>query len=84
MKVLLKNARVIKSHQVQKTDVLVENDRITQIQPEINVEAEQIIDVKNQLLMPGLVDIHVHFRDPGQTDKEDVVSGSAAAVKGEY
>ncbi|WP_099299803.1 dihydroorotase [Pediococcus pentosaceus] len=84
MKVLLKNARVIKSHQVQKTDVLVENDRITQIQPEINVEAEQIIDVKNQLLMPGLVDIHVHFRDPGQTDKEDVVSGSAAAVKGGF
>ncbi|MCI1396941.1 MAG: amidohydrolase family protein, partial [Pediococcus pentosaceus] len=84
MKVLLKNARVIKSHQVQKADVLVENDRITQIQPEINVEAEQIIDVKNQLLMPGLVDIHVHFRDPGQTDKEDVVSGSAAAVKGGF
>ncbi|MCZ3393493.1 dihydroorotase, partial [Enterococcus faecium] len=72
MKVLLKNARVIKSHQVQKADVLVENDRITQIQPEINVEAEQTIDVKKQLLMPGLVDIHVHFRDPGQTDKEDV------------
>lgn len=84
MKVLLKNARAIKSHQVQKADVLVENDRITQIQPEINVEAEQIIDVKNQLLMPGLVDIHVHFRDPGQTDKEDVVSGSAAAVKGGF
>lgn len=84
MKVLLKNARVIKSHQVQKADVLVENDRITQIQPEINVEAEQIIDVKKQLLMPGLVDIHVHFRDPGQTDKEDVVSGSAAAVKGGF
>lgn len=84
MKVLLKNARVIKNHQVQEADVLVENDRITQIQPEINVEAEQIIDVKKQLLMPGLVDIHVHFRDPGQTDKEDVVSGSAAAVKGGF
>lgn len=84
MKVLLKNARVIKNHQVQEADVLVENDRITQIQLEINVEAEQIIDVKKQLLMPGLVDIHVHFRDPGQTDKEDVVSGSAAAVKGGF
>lgn len=43
---------------------------------------DKVIDAKGCLVMPGLIDLHVHFRDPGQTDKEDIETGSRAAARG--
>jgi len=76
-------------------DPLNQRDEITNIQIneegilhalgdfEIN-EKDEIIDGTNQIACPGFVDIHVHFRDPGQTYKEDIESGSKAAIAGGY
>lgn len=47
-------------------------------------EFEQVIDAKGQVVAPGLVDIHVHFRDPGFTYKEDIITGAKAAAKGGF
>ncbi len=68
-----------------KRDILI-NDAgsIVRIHPHITEWAEQIIDVEGKTIAPGFVDVHVHFRDPGQTYKEDLASGAAAAVRGGY
>lgn len=49
-----------------------------------NEEQMQVIDATNLIVAPGLVDVHVHFRDPGLTYKEDIITGSRAAAKGGY
>ena len=45
---------------------------------------EEIIDANNKILLPGLIDFHVHYRDPGETYKEDIKSGSNASAKGGF
>lgn len=81
---LIKNGRVMdpKSQLDQVADVLIDNGRILQIAPDIvHDEAEQI-DASGLVVAPGLVDIHVHFREPGQTHKEDIHTGALAAAAG--
>jgi dihydroorotase len=65
-----------------KADVLVGGDKILDVAPSIRCDDAQDIDCSDRLLLPGLVDAHVHFRDPGLTRKEDFVSGTTAAVLG--
>ena len=80
---LLKNARVIDPSQgIDRTaDILVEAGKIKRI-GEIGTEAERVIDASGLIAAPGLVDMHVHLRDPGQTQKEDILSGCSAAAAG--
>lgn len=63
-------------------DVACQNGRITKIDNMISAEAHEHIDAAGQLLIPGVIDPQVHFREPGATDKEDLASGSRAAVRG--
>lgn len=86
MRTLIKNGRVVSNGRLQKADVLVEDQQISAIAPQLaeTTVAERIIDAQNQLVLPGLVDVHVHFRDPGLTEKEDVTTGSQAALRGGY
>lgn len=73
-------------------DILIENDKIKRIEPfilEMDLSEEDRIDLKtiyadNMMIAPGLVDVHVHFRDPGFTYKEDIYSGAKAAAKGGF
>ncbi|RLJ69968.1 dihydroorotase [Hydrogenivirga caldilitoris] len=65
-------------------DILIEGERIKRIDEEIFEPEAEIIDAKGLIVAPGFVDLHVHFRDPGQTYKEDILSGSKAAVAGGY
>lgn len=68
-----------------KFDILLEGGKITKIQQEIVPFAGcEVIDASNKIVSPSFVDIHVHFRDPGQTYKEDIYTGSLAAVAGGY
>ena len=65
-------------------DVLIEDDIIKAVEPEINTEAHQVIDASGKLVMPGFIDMHVHLREPGFEYKETIETGSMAAAVGGY
>ena len=65
-------------------DVLIADGKISGVAKNIETSAEKIIDAANKVVTPGLVDMHVHFREPGQEAKEDFVSGSKAAAAGGF
>ena len=78
---LFKNANAVLEDGVQKVDILVEEGVIKKIAPSVEGEG---LDLTGLTLFPGLVDMHVHLREPGFEYKEDIVSGSRAAVKGGF
>ncbi len=85
--ILIQQGRLIdpKSKRDEITDILIENAKIKKIGKIDTVSGvERIINAKGNIVVPGLVDVHVHFRDPGFTWKEDIASGSAAAARGGY
>ena len=85
--ILVKNARVMdpESGFDQVTDILLDGKRIRQIGKVDDVSGiEQVIDASGMIAAPGLIDVHVHFRDPGFTYKEDLQTGSAAAAAGGF
>lgn len=86
MGILLKNAAFVDPilQTVEKNDVLVDGGIIVQMGIDLSATGHQIIDLAGKYLCPGLVDMHVHFRDPGQTEKEDIASGSRAAAAGGF
>ena len=65
-------------------DVLIVDGKIAAVAPDIKSSAEQELDATGKLVVPGLIDMHVHLREPGQEAKEDFVSGSKAAIAGGY
>ena len=81
MKILIKNGTVINHDKSEKINVLIENDRILSLTKD-EPNADKIIDATGKFVMPGLIDMHVHFRDPGFEYKDDVNSGSETAVAG--
>ena len=66
------------------SDILISDGKIKKISKKIDNNNEKVIDCKNRLLVPGLIDFHVHYRDPGETYKEDIKSGSIASAKGGF
>ncbi len=86
--ILIQNGHLIdpKSGREGKYDVLIENKTIIKIGENLAIpEGDcQVIDAKGLVVAPGLVDVHVHFRDPGFTHKEDIMTGAAAAAKGGF
>jgi dihydroorotase len=78
---LIKNGRVIDPANGidKKCDVLVVDGKISQV-GRVNKAAKKVIDAAGRLVVPGLIDIHVHFREPGDEEEETIASGSAAAV----
>lgn len=83
---LIKNGRVIdpKTGLDRVTDVLVEGKKIVRIADAIDVPEAEVIDARGLVVAPGLIDIHVHFREPGQTHKEDIHTGALAAAAGGF
>lgn len=82
MKILIRNIRAVDTELDTKTDILIENGRIAKMAQNISETADRVIDGTGLTAMPGLFDMHVHFRDPGQTHKEDILTGAAAALAG--
>lgn len=81
MKLILKNGqRVVKDNELESIDIAIEEGVIVELGHDL--EGEQVIDLKGKLITNGLVDIHVHFREPGFTDKETILSGSKASARG--
>lgn len=87
-KLLIKNGRIINpaSNLDEHMDILIEDDKVKRIEKNIQLDNEdfKLIDAKDCIVSPGLIDIHVHFRDPGLTHKEDIMSGAKSAAAGGY
>lgn len=84
MGILLKNGRILDpaSGKDGVYDLLVENDVIVKVDKDIAEDSHKVIDVTGCFVMPGLVDLHVHFREPGFEYKETIKTGSMAAARG--
>ena len=85
--ILIKDGRVVDpaSGVDEGLDVVLEDGRVKALGKFPKTEDYQrVIDAKGKIVAPGLVDIHVHFRDPGLTYKEDIATGAAAAAAGGY
>jgi len=83
MELLIKNARVVDCSQDFKGDVYINRGIIYEIGKNLEKDCE-VIDGEGYVLVPSFVDLHSHFREPGYTYKEDILSGSRAAVRGGY
>tara|TARA_E500000178_G_C17028589_1_gene759300 strand:+ start:1588 stop:2922 length:1335 start_codon:yes stop_codon:yes gene_type:complete len=79
---LIKDAKIVNSGEVFKSDILIENDRIKKISPKIDLKISNIINANNKFVIPGVIDDQVHFREPGLTHKASIYSESKAAVAG--
>lgn len=86
MKLLIKKASLITTEfePPQVLDVLISDGKIIEISENILSPEASVIDGGGKILVPGLVDVHVHFREPGQEHKEDLRSGSLAAAVGGF
>ncbi len=86
MKILIKNGHVLNpaTNMDEIADVFIENDKVIAIGAALDETADKIIDATGKFIMPGYIDLHVHFRDPGLTHKEDIFTGMAAAAHGGY
>ena len=86
MKTLIKNGRVVDpaSGLDGRYDILIENGRICDVRDHIQTTAQSVIEAENCIVMPGLIDLHVHLRDPGYTDKETIETGTRAAAAGGF
>ncbi len=78
---LLKNAMIREGKNLVKKDILIENEIITKIEDSIEGEG---IDLNLKYVCPSFTDLHVHFREPGFTNKETIKTGSKSAAKGGY
>lgn len=79
--ILIKNGSIVVDDKLVKKDILISGENIIEISDNIERDCE-IIDAKGCLVMPGAVDVHVHFREPGFTEKETIKTGTMAAAKG--
>lgn len=85
-KILIKGGRVISPAQKldDTCDVLIEKGKIAAIGKGLAAQGAEVIDADGKIVTPGLVDIHVHLRDPGLEYKEDIASGTLSAVTGGF
>ncbi|MBC1891220.1 dihydroorotase [Listeria booriae] len=82
---VLKNGQVLTENgDLEVKDVVMEDGRVTAIGDGLERDGAQVIDVAGKLVAPGLVDVHVHLREPGGEHKETIATGTAAAARGGY
>lgn len=81
-KYLLKNGLLINEGKKEEKDILIENERIARIDRDISDPSAEVLDCSGKLVLPGVIDDQVHFREPGMTHKSTIYSGARAAVAG--
>ncbi len=86
MKILIKGGRLIDpSNGIDdQLDLLIENGSVVAVGTDLDSADAQVLDATNRLVVPGLIDVHVHLREPGYEYKEDIQSGVRAAVAGGF
>ena len=85
-RILIRNGRIIDpANRIDTTgDLLIRDGKIARIDDRIEVEVSEIVDAKGLIVTPGLVDMHVHLREPGFEHKETIASGTRAAAAGGF
>ena len=81
-RILLKNAKIVNENRIFESDVLLDGDFISRIDSDISDANAQVIDLEGDLLLPGVIDDQVHFREPGLTHKGTIATESRAAIAG--
>ena len=86
MSLLIKNAIIVNADEISSKpqDILIEHGVIVKISSKIDARAEETIDAQGKFVLPGLIDLHVHLREPGREDKETIETGSRSAAKGGF
>src|SRR5699024_4439110 len=80
-----KNDKILKNlNKIKQCDVLIEGKTITKIGVGLTTSVEQVIDCQGHLLAPGLIDVHIHLREPGGEHKETIETGTHAAARGGF
>lgn len=82
--ILLKDATVVNADGIKETDVLIDGGIIAKVGHGLDAYGAEVIDCYGKLVFPGFIDMHCHLREPGQTHKEDIATGAAAAIAGGY
>jgi dihydroorotase len=82
---LVKNGNTLNENgELQQQDIRIQDDKIIEIGPDLAANGEEIFDAEGQLIVPGLIDLHVHLREPGGEHKETIATGTMAAAKGGF
>ena len=87
MKLLIKGGRVVDPSQGLDSvlDLMIENGAVTELGERLPADGDtQVIDAEGLVVAPGLIDLHVHLREPGLEAKEDIITGTKAAVAGGF
>lgn len=79
---LIKNGTIVSPKGAEKADILVKDGKISKVAPSISEQGAETIDASGLLIFPGIIDSHVHFRDPENTAKEDFSTGTSSALCG--
>ena len=82
--ILLKNGKILENSKLIKKDILIADGKIKKISDNIEEKCSETYDLKGKFVTEGLIDIHVHFREPGYSYKETIKSGSRSAAKGGF
>jgi len=83
MKKLIKNGKIVTSEKIIEGDILIEDGKIKEI-GKINNSVDEIIDAQGKYILPGLVEVHGHLREPGFEQKEDIPHGTRAGIAGGF
>ena len=84
MKILIKNGHLVDPSQSfnKQADILIEDGRIAQVAPQISTPCDRVVEASGLTVIPGLIDMHTHLREPGYEGKEDILTGTQAAAHG--
>ena len=81
-RIIIRNSIIVTPDETLRGDILIVGETIARVAPEIQNDDARVIDASGLHVLPGLIDAHVHLRDPGATHKEDFVTGTRAALAG--